>query len=108
MRHGYLLSTLLLVAASAQAGVVINGTRLVYQGDKKESSLGLSNPDTTDYLVQSWVDSGGKNQAKAPFLITPPLFRLDAKEDNVGNDSNLLIVFYVQIMPDDFVMQLHR
>ncbi|EKJ13287.1 hypothetical protein ECEC1865_4307, partial [Escherichia coli EC1865] len=22
-----------------------------------------------------------------------------------GNDSNLLIVFYVQIMPDDFVMQ---
>ncbi|MDT1153217.1 PTS transporter subunit EIIB, partial [Escherichia coli] len=25
----------------------------------------------------------------------------------VGNDSNLLIVFYVQIMPDDFVMQLH-
>ncbi len=29
-------------------------------------------------------------------------------EKNVGNDSNLLIVFYVQIMPDDFVMQLHR
>ncbi len=28
--------------------------------------------------------------------------------DEVGNDSNLLIVFYVQIMPDDFVMQLHR
>ncbi|MEH6027842.1 cytochrome b/b6 domain-containing protein, partial [Enterobacter hormaechei] len=26
----------------------------------------------------------------------------------MGNDSNLLIVFYVQIMPDDFVMQLHR
>ncbi len=28
--------------------------------------------------------------------------------ETVGNDSNLLIVFYVQIMPDDFVMQLHR
>ncbi len=28
--------------------------------------------------------------------------------DEIGNDSNLLIVFYVQIMPDDFVMQLHR
>ena len=26
----------------------------------------------------------------------------------LGNASNLLIVFYVQIMPDDFVMQLHR
>ena len=31
-----------------------------------------------------------------------------AGELQVGNDSNLLIVFYVQIMPDDFVMQLHR
>ena len=28
--------------------------------------------------------------------------------DDYGNDSNLLIVFYVQIMPDDLVMQLHR
>ncbi|WFZ86083.1 ESPR domain-containing protein [Citrobacter freundii] len=28
--------------------------------------------------------------------------------EGIGNDSNLLIVFYVQIMPDDFVMQLHR
>ncbi|EPO4911681.1 fimbrial biogenesis chaperone [Citrobacter koseri] len=83
MRHGYLLSTLFLVAATAHAGVIINGTRLVYQGDKKESSLGLSNPDSTDYLVQSWVDSGSKNPGNPPFLITPPLFRLNAKEDNV-------------------------
>ncbi|HFK3153463.1 TPA: molecular chaperone [Citrobacter sedlakii] len=83
MRHGYLLSTLFLVAATAHAGVIINGTRLVYQGEKKESSLGISNPDSMDYLVQSWVDSGSNNRTKAPFLITPPLFRLDANEDNV-------------------------
>lgn len=30
------------------------------------------------------------------------------RDREVGNDSNLLIVFYVQIMPDDLVMQLHR
>ncbi|MCW4751865.1 hypothetical protein M7802_24275, partial [Enterobacter hormaechei subsp. xiangfangensis] len=36
-------------------------------------------------------------------LNTEPKFYSD-----LGNDSNLLIVFYVQIMPDDFVMQLHR
>ncbi len=34
-----------------------------------------------------------------------PAFR---GEPDTGNDSNLLIVFYVQIMPDDLVMQLHR
>ncbi|VFZ96233.1 Uncharacterised protein [Klebsiella pneumoniae] len=39
-------------------------------------------------------------------LIKPELLgELDSRE---GNDSNLLIVFYVQIMPDDLVMQLHR
>ncbi|CAM4435975.1 ISAs1 family transposase [Shigella boydii] len=31
-----------------------------------------------------------------------------AIDGKTGNDSNLLIVFYVQIMPDDLVMQLHR
>ncbi len=29
-------------------------------------------------------------------------------QELLGSDSNLLIVFYVQIMPDDFVMQFHR
>ncbi|VED95198.1 Pantothenate:Na+ symporter (TC 2.A.21.1.1) [Klebsiella pneumoniae] len=31
-----------------------------------------------------------------------------SRHQKSGNDSNLLIVFYVQIMPDDLVMQLHR
>ena len=35
-------------------------------------------------------------------------FSAQAAAFQVGNDSNLLIVFYVQIMPDDLVMQLHR
>ncbi|KAB3828642.1 hypothetical protein GAS48_23505, partial [Phocaeicola vulgatus] len=46
----------------------------------------------------------------------PPLSEVNQEKFNnikkalseAGNDSNLLIVFYVQIMPDDFVMQLHR
>ncbi|MEH4791414.1 hypothetical protein PO413_15375, partial [Escherichia coli] len=40
-----------------------------------------------------------------PFIYKGHCELSDAK---LGNDSNLLIVFYVQIMPDDFVMQLHR
>ncbi|MCM8524577.1 hypothetical protein HHE99_23410, partial [Enterobacter hormaechei] len=45
----------------------------------------------------------------ATALVTE--FLLAAEEGNIdalGNDSNLLIVFYVQIMPDDLVMQLQR
>ncbi len=40
----------------------------------------------------------------ARFFLLPSFILISA----AGNDSNLLIVFYVQIMPDDFVMQLHR
>ncbi|OOJ73557.1 aldehyde dehydrogenase [Escherichia coli] len=39
---------------------------------------------------------------------TKSLKWLSTAPEFAGNDSNLLIVFYVQIMPDDFVMQLHR
>ena len=38
----------------------------------------------------------------------PPCSIKGSQVEFGGNDSNLLIVFYVQIMPDDFVMQLHR
>ncbi len=38
----------------------------------------------------------------------PYLIAKKRNHPHAGNDSNLLIVFYVQIMPDDFVMQLHR
>ncbi len=44
------------------------------------------------------------NAANGPWRIALAYYQ----EGPVGNDSNLLIVFYVQIMPDDFVMQLHR
>ena len=49
------------------------------------------------------------NFATSPIHAENILITLHYKKDFIsGNDSNLLIVFYVQIMPDDFVMQLHR
>ena len=43
-----------------------------------------------------------------PGLLSPETDALKFHALIAGNDSNLLIVFYVQIVPDDFVMQLHR
>ncbi len=37
-----------------------------------------------------------------------PWQTFDETIKELGSDSNLLIVLYVQIMPDDLVMQLHR
>lgn len=78
-----LMAGLFATTFSSTAGVVIGGTRLVYDGAKKEAALNVGNPDTTAYLIQSWVDTQDGGEAKAPFIITPPLFRLDGKQNNV-------------------------
>ncbi len=54
------------------------------------------------FLWKVWTESEKNHEAGGIYLFT------DEKSALAGNDSNLLIVFYVQIMPDDFVMQLHR
>ncbi|MCY7261891.1 fimbrial biogenesis chaperone [Pseudomonas protegens] len=70
---------------SAWAGVIVGGTRVIYEGSKKEASISVSNPDKdAPYLIQSWIEqspSSGDN--KAPFIMTPPLFRLDSGQENV-------------------------
>ncbi|HHQ6576281.1 TPA: fimbrial biogenesis chaperone [Serratia fonticola] len=78
-----LLVATLASAGIAQAGVVVGGTRLIYDGDKKESSLSVNNPDKTPYLIQSWIETTAGGAEKAPFMVTPPLFRLDGGQENV-------------------------
>jgi len=73
---------LMTLGATAQAGVIIGGTRVIYDGAKKETSITVSNPDKTTYLVQSWIDSGSATE-KAPFVVTPPLFRLNSSQQNI-------------------------
>ncbi|RJT27985.1 molecular chaperone [Buttiauxella izardii] len=80
---GSLLAVLLVVSTVAQAGVIVGGTRLIYDGGKKESSLSINNPDKVPYLIQTWVDTTGGGAEKAPFMVTPPLFRLDGGQENV-------------------------
>nr|WP_241486872.1 hypothetical protein [Shigella boydii] len=48
------------------------------------------------------------DESKSVFVTLPETIVTLHDNNGAGNDSNLLIVFYVQIMPDDFVMQLHR
>lgn len=77
-----LLAGLLAGSGIAHAGVIVGGTRIVYDGDKKESSISLENPDAAPYLIQSWVENEAGQNDKSSFVVTPPLFRLDAKQKN--------------------------
>lgn len=94
MRKLFIVSALLMATTAAQAGVVVGGTRLIYPGDKKESSLTVSNSDDINYLIQTSIDS--TDGARAPFLVTPPLFRLNAKQDNV-----LRVIYTGTNLPQD-------
>ncbi len=82
---------------------VADGAGSVSQGG--EGAM-LAVNEAMAYMSQK-VQGGelGLNDVLATNMVLTIRQRLFAE---AGNDSNLLIVFYVQIMPDDFVMQLHR
>ncbi len=56
----------------------------------------VASSTNSEFMVRASDKNDTENVKKALMIINP------------GSDSNLLIVFYVQIMPDDLVMQLHR
>ncbi|KNC91902.1 molecular chaperone [Trabulsiella odontotermitis] len=82
---GVMMSALLMTSfiSDSHAGVIIGGTRVIYSADKKEASLSITNPDSIPYLIQSWVEAQTPGGSKPPFIITPPLYRLDKGQQNV-------------------------
>lgn len=69
------------VPEAARAGVVVDGTRVVYMSSKREVSVSMRNVGDRPSLVQIWIDSGDPSvrpgDDTVPFALTPPLFRLD-------------------------------
>ena len=82
-RIGLAITMFTLVQATATAGVIIGGTRIIFDGAKKEASISVNNPDATPYLIQSWIDEQEGGSGKTPFIITPPLYRLDSGQKNI-------------------------
>lgn len=87
MKSNYLvvlLSTLLCLKYidPAQADVIMHGTRLVYPSEARETTLQVSNKGIDPALVQVWIDEGNPNSnpedSNAPFVIMPPLSRINA------------------------------
>lgn len=65
----------------AFADVMISGTRVIYKEGSRDVSLNLDNRGTRSLLTQVWVDEGNDNASpqdiKAPFIVTPPIARID-------------------------------
>lgn len=82
---------------SAQASIVLGGTRVIYPSNKSEVQIALKNKDPhTRYLVQSWVSN--PDDTKAPFVVTPPVYKLQE------NRQTLLHIIYTgdkNALPND-------
>ena len=65
----------------AHAGVVIGGTRVVYDARAPEVTLKLDNRNQHPSLVQVWIDAGDSgiapDDAEVPFVVMPPVFRME-------------------------------
>ncbi|WP_237860820.1 fimbrial biogenesis chaperone [Pseudomonas sp. PGPR81] len=83
----YALSLLVLLTASGvtSATVQMQGTRIIYDGARPGTLLKFSNPDDFPSIIQIWVDSGTENagpeKVAGPFLLSPPVFRIDPNND---------------------------
>ena len=79
------LIALSLTAITANANVLIAGTRVVFPAQEGEVTVRLTNDNSQPALVEAWIDDGDANstpdKANVPFLITPPLFRMEAQKD---------------------------
>lgn len=91
---------LLAAGTAAQANVVITGTRVIYPAAQREITVRLDNAGAAPALVQAWVDSSdagrSPGKADAPFLLTPPIFRIDP---NKG--QSLRLMFTGAALPAD-------
>lgn len=89
-----------LLAGSAHASVTIGGTRVVYPLEQREVTVKLDNDSKAPSLVQVWIDDGNTDakpgEIKVPFVITPPIFRMDAKKA-----QTLRVMYTGEPLPQD-------
>ncbi|WP_122316820.1 molecular chaperone [Pseudomonas cichorii] len=95
MSFTYLRSAALLAVglwmSVAEAGIVLNTTRVIYQGGDKEASFGVHNSGGGEILLQSWLEAPvteDKTVARLPFVVTPTLARM------AGGSRQLLRLIY--------------
>lgn len=74
--------TLIQGAFAADGGINLSRTRVIFQSTDSAQTLTVQNHGSRPYLVQSAVVGSPQGREVAPFLTTPPLFRLEENSKN--------------------------
>ncbi|MDK9607537.1 fimbrial biogenesis chaperone [Lelliottia wanjuensis] len=77
-----LLVALVQDATAENGGISISRTRVIFQSTDNAQTVSLQNHGNLPYLVQSAVVASPNGHEPAPFLTTPPLFRLEGHSKN--------------------------
>lgn len=100
----------LTLPASSSAALSLNNTRVVFDSDKRSTSVVVANPSVRPYAVQTWVNTLADDTSTAvPFIPSPPLFRLEPGKEqmvqinglptDLPEDRESLFFFNVQEIP---------
>ncbi len=86
--------------SQSYAGVVLNGTRVIYNEGQREVQVRMNNTDEKPFLLQNWIDDGQTDALPAdiqvPFTLSPPITRIEA------NGGQVLRIFYTgEALPSD-------
>jgi P pilus assembly chaperone PapD len=100
-RHtvGACMSLFLLIvhAPLAQAALTLSATRVVFDSNKRSTSVIVANPSNRPFAVQTWVNTVADDDITAvPFIPSPTLFRL-----NPGKEQQLQINGLPNTLPAD-------
>ena len=88
---------LVLAPPPASAALKIEGTRLIYLGQKKAATIGVVNQASREVVVQTWISAEDESAVRTvPFAATEPLVRLGPAEHH-----QLRILYAGEGLPTD-------
>ena len=89
LRMGIAAIFFIFSAVSAEGGISLGATRVIYPAEAKQTSLAVNNSDNKSrFLINSWVEDEQGQKIKT-FAVTPPLFVSEP------NSENTLRIIYV-------------
>lgn len=71
------------IAFATDGGISLGQTRVVFNETDRARTVLIKNDGDTAYLIQSLRQLGPDNKQAAPFIVTPPLSRLEPNSRNL-------------------------